>query len=297
MKNWSKFSFFIVALLWGSSFAFQKTLLDVISPFTLTFWNFAIAGLVFLGIAFYRKSRLFYRLREGMTLGVLLAGVEIFQMLGLRFSSSADTVFISNLGMLLIPYGGWLLFRDKVSLKNNVALLLAIAGMYLLVGGVHGFGFGQLMLLVSAVAMALYFLYSERFEGERNSHAIVLLVQQFFVTTLLSGLVVLFFGESLRVPSFMVGDVLLQVLFFVIVPYALVQWASRWADEMTSAVYDGVVEPLVGGITSWVFFAEATTRLSVIGALLMVTAFSVVSIFSNRHFLNKGIKVLDALVR
>lgn len=196
MQNWSKFAFFIVALLWGSSFAFQKILLDVINPFTFTFWNFTIACLVLLSIALVKGTRILYRVREGIVLGSLLAVLEILQMFGLKFSTPANTAFISNLGMLLIPYAGLLLFRHKVSFANNIAVLLAMVGMYFLVGGLHGFGFGEAMLLASAIAMSLYFLYSQRFEGERSSHFLALLIQQFFVTAILSGLVVLFVGES-----------------------------------------------------------------------------------------------------
>lgn len=297
MRNWSKFSFFVVALLWGTSFAFQKTLLAVINPLTFIFWNFTLALLVLLSVALVKKTNLTYRLREGVFLGILLSALEIFQMIGLKLSTSADTVFISNLGMLLIPYTGWLLFRHKISVKNNIALTLAVVGMYLLVGGVSGFTSGNGMLLISAVAMALYFLYSQKFESERSSHILALLVQQFFVIVTVTGLSVVFIGEQFSIPSQVMTSFLWQAVLFTVLPFVLIQWASHWADEMIAAVYDGVVEPLVGGIVSWVFFVEPTTRTSVLGALLMVTAFVFASIFSNKHFLNKGRKILGVFVR
>lgn len=297
MRNWSKFSFFVVAVLWGSSFAFQKTLFTFITPYELTFWNFAIGGVAICCIAAAKKVTFTYRLKEGVILGVLLAGVEISQMLGLRFSTSADTAFISNIGMLLIPYAGLLLFRHRVRVKDNIAIVIAIIGMYLLVGGVHGFGFGEAMLLVSAVVMSLYFLYSQRFEGEKSSHVLTLLVQQFFITTILSGIAVLVSGGSFLLQGPVVPDLLWMAVVFTVVPYVLIQWASRWADEMIATLYDGVVEPLVGGITSWVFFSEPATRMNVVGGLLMVVAFAIGGIFSNRHFLRRGLKIFDSFVR
>ena len=77
----------------------------------------------------------------------------------------------------------------------------------------------------------------------------------------------------------------------------LILWASQWADEMVAAMYDGVVEPLIGGITSWVFFMEATTQTRVLGALLMVVAFAFASLFTGRHFLRRGFKALNSFVR
>lgn len=297
MKNWSKFAFFIAAVLWGTSFAFQKTLLVFINPYSFIFWNFAIALIILFCYATYKKSRLLYRLKEGLFLGLLLAGIELFQTAGLSITSSANTVFISNIGMLFVPYAGWMLFRHKISLKDNVSIALAIVGMYMLVGGMHGFGIGEVLLLLSAVCMALYFPYLRRFEGEKSSHVLALSVQQFFAVTIISGLTVILAQESFSVPSQVTGNLLAQVLMFNALPYMLILWASQWADEMVAAIYDGVVEPLIGGVVAWGFFAEATTQTRVLGALLMVVAFSFASLFSGRHFLRRGMKALNSFVR
>jgi drug/metabolite transporter (DMT)-like permease len=297
MKNWSKFAFFIAAVLWGMSFAFQKTLLVFVSPYSFIFWNFAVALIILFCYATYKKSNLLYRLPEGLFLGVLLAGIELFQTAGLAITSSANTVFISNIGMLFVPYAGWMLFRHKISLKDNAAIVLAILGMYMLVGGVHGFGFGEALLLLSAVCMAAYFPYLRRFEGERSSHVLALSVQQFFVVTSISGLAVFFVQESFSIPSPIIGNLFLQIILFTAIPYMMILWASQWADEMVAAIYDGVVEPLIGGVVAWGFFAEATTQTRVLGALLMVVAFSFASLFSGRHFLRRGLKALNSFVR
>jgi len=250
MRNWSKFAFFIAAVLWGTSFAFQKTLLVFINPYAFIFWNFAVAFIILASYAAYKKSRLLYRLPEGLFLGGLLAGIELFQTAGLAITSSANTVFISNVGMLFVPYAGWMLFRYKISLKDNLAIGVAILGMYMLVGGVHGVGFGDVLLLLSAVCMALYFPYLRRFEGEKSSHVLALSVQQFFAVTVISGLTVFLVQESFSVPSQVLGNFFLQILIFNAFPYMMILWASQWADEMIAAIYDGVVEPLVGGIVA-----------------------------------------------
>lgn len=297
VKNWSKFAFFIAAMLWGVSFAFQKPLLEEVSPYNFTFWNFFVSGVVLLIVAMTKKSNLMYRIKEGFVLGTLLAGMEIFQMVGLKYASAADTAFISNLGMLLIPYFGWVLYRHKVSAFSNATLLLAVVGLYLLVGGPTGFGFGQLMLLLSAASMALYFLYTERFSGERHSHLLVLLVQQFFTTSIICAAIVFFSGDSFSVVEGIRVNFFWQVIAFTALPYMLIQWASRWADEMVAAIYDGVVEPLFGAIGAWVIMVEPTTRESVIGAFIMVTAFAFGSIFSYKHFLRIGMRTLHSFRR
>src|SRR3989344_618263 len=289
-KDWSKLGFFVVAIIWGASFAFQRTIIKDIGAINFTFWSFFISALIFLIYALLRNANLLYRIREGIILGILLSGIEIFQMVGLKLSTAADTAFLSNVGMLLVPYLGWILLRHKVTLKNNLSLVVAAVGMYFLVGGLRGFGLGEFYLLVSALFMAFYFLYLERYDGEKHSHVLTLCVQQFFVISVICLVCGWFVGSGFYVGENQVSYLLWLTIIFTTIPYAIVQWASKYADEMIVAMYDGVVEPLVGGIVAWMIFLEPTTPLEVSGGLLMILAFGFTGIFSRRHFLIKGIK-------
>jgi drug/metabolite transporter (DMT)-like permease len=78
-----------------------------------------------------------------------------------------------------------------------------------------------------------------------------------------------------------------QILVFTTIPYVIIQWASRYADEMIATIYDGVVEPLTGAILSWIIFKDATTVLQVVGGMIMILSFVFAAIFSRRHFLIK----------
>ncbi len=277
-----------MAVLWGASYAIQKPLLDSIDPVVFTFWNFFLSGLVFVIYALIKKIPLTYRWREGLILGFFLCGMEILEMVGLKLTSSANTVFLTNLGMLIIPYVGWLFFKNKVKIENAIAVAIATVGMYMLVGGVSGFSVGDGILLLSALASAFYFIYSERFEAERARHITTLCVQQFFVISLVCLVISIFSGNSFAVEPQIQLQLLWQVALFTTIPYAIIQWASRYADEMIAVVYDGVVEPLTGAILSWIIFIEATSVTKVIGGMLMILAFMFASIFSRRHFL-KGL--------
>jgi drug/metabolite transporter (DMT)-like permease len=283
-----------VALLivtWGSSFAFQQHLVETINPIVFTFYNFLGAFIVFFIYAIVARQNLVWRWREGLLLGVLLTMMEITQMFGLKVSTAANTSFISNLGMLIIPFLGWLLYKHRVAKEHIFALVAAIFGMYFLVGGISGFGLGDFYLIVSACAMGLYFLYSERFEGEKGSHLIILCTQQFFIVTVITGLLAVASPISLSIPEVIRFDMVWQMIAFTIVPYTLIQWASKYSNEITVAMYDGVVEPLVGGMVAWGFFKEVVGVSNIIGALIMVLAFGVSVIVSRkRHFLSRQSK-------
>jgi drug/metabolite transporter (DMT)-like permease len=290
----AKLSLLIVAILWGSSFAFQKVLLDTIHPVLFTLYNFLITGILFLLYVLYKKYWLLYRWKEGVMLGLFIAGMEIMQMFGLSLSTAANTSFISNLGMLFIPYLGWMLYQHKVRSRDTLTLLVAAVGLYFLVGGIYGVVFGDFLLLLSSFFMGFYFLMSERFESEKGSHMSVLCVQQFFTVSAVCTVYLLVTGNHFSVDTALVSQFGLQIALFTAIPYALIQWASKYSNEMITAMYDGIAEPLVGGIVAWGLFLEATGPLKVFGAMLMVVSFAASVLYSRKHMLVK--KALPASV-
>lgn len=285
--NKTKLAIVAVAFLWGSSFAFQKGILDLIDPVTFTFYNFLFTGIIFLCYSVYKKKNIFYRIREGVLLGSLITVMEISQMYGLHLSSAANTSFISNLGMLLIPYLGYIIYKHKVTLIDTFALIGAGVGMYFLVGGLDGLGFGDLFLLMSAFFMAFYFLMSERYEGESGVHLSVLCAQQFLTVSFLSGIYMIFGNYNFIIPKGIMSHFTILILVFTALPYALIQWSSKRSNEMMVSMYDGVVEPLVGGIVAWFIFFEATSFMQVSGGLIMVVSFAISAIYDNKHALLK----------
>ncbi len=296
-KNKSKIVFFIAAILWGASYAVQKPLLQVVDPVVFTFWNFFLSGIFFFAYALIKKIPIAYRWKEGAILGFFLCGMEILEMVGLKMTSSANTVFLTNLGMLIIPFVGFLFFKRTVKKEDSIAIIIATVGMYLLVGGVGGFGLGEGILLLSALASAFYFIYSERFEAEKARHITTLCVQQFFVISIICFVWAKYSGTSFSVPEGVRVDLLWQVVMFTTIPYVIIQWASRYADEMVAAIYDGVVEPLTGAVVSWVVFAEATSPVKVLGGMIMVLSFVFAAVASKRHFIYLKLReVTDATV-
>ena len=285
----SKLIFFVAAVLWGASYAVQEPLLNHIDPVVFTFWNFFLSGILFFGYALIKKIPLTYRWREGIALGFFLCGMEILEMVGLHMTSSANTVFITNIGMLIIPYVAWIFFKGKIKIEDSIAIAIAVLGMYMLVGGVRGFSVGEGVLLLSALSSAFYFIYSERFEEERARHITTLCVQQFFMISLVCLLWSFFAGTPIAIPSDLRFELLWQVVLFTTIPYVIIQWACRYADQMTAVIYDGVIEPLTGAFMSWIIFLDATTPIQIAGGMLMIVSFVLGAVFSKRHFLSRHI--------
>jgi putative membrane protein len=221
--------------------------------------------------------------------GVHLSGwqtavVVTFALFVLKYTVKPILAIIS-LPINLITFG---LFSFVIN--GALFFLIAIVGMYFLVGGMRGFGLGEGVLLLSALSSAFYFMYSERFEAEKARHITTLCVQQFFVISLVCFVWSEFVGTSFGIPEGVRFDLLWQIVAFTAVPYSIIQWASRWADEIIAAIYDGVVEPLTGAFMSWFIFSEATSVLKILGGMMMVVSFIFAAVATRRHFIYMKIR-------
>jgi drug/metabolite transporter (DMT)-like permease len=280
---YSRIALFFVSLLWGLSFVFTKDYLEVMNPLVFTGYSFLLSGIFFVAVAAYQKKKLSFRLREGILLGVLLFLMEGPQMIGLSETTAANTAFITSVGILLIPILEWLIYKRDLKRATIFALVVALVGIHLLTGGVNNFNVGDVWIVLAAFGALFYMVYLDHFEKEKNSTMMVLCAQQFLTVGVVS-LVIAYVsnapfgyisGEGSLVPFFWL------TLIFTLVPYLLLQWAERSADEVQVTFYS-VLEPVVGGLAAWTIGPELATPGMMLGGGLIVFALLVTE-FANRH--------------
>lgn len=268
-----KGALFLVSLLWGSSFVFTKRYFVVMDPVTFTAYNFLIAGAVFTFFVCWRGQKLTFRLKEGIILGIFLFFLETPQMIGLSETTAANTAFITALGILFIPFLEWWLYKHKITLLTYVAILVAFLGVYLLTGGVGNFNQGDLWIMLSALSCLFYMVFSNHFEQEKKSDMLILCTQQFLVT----GALALITAFTLKIPLYLKTQggswlpLIVLALVFTLLPYLLIQWAERYANEVEITFYS-ILEPVVGGLAAWTIGQEIPTLAMWLGGGLIVGA-------------------------
>lgn len=287
-----RIALFSVSLLWGISFVFTKGYLHVLNPITFTAYSFLISGVFFLCIVLFRdrfdwftaNKKISFRLREGVLLGILLFFLEMPQTIGLSETTAANTAFITALGVLLIPFLERALYGHKIRLFTIAALAIAFWGTHLLTGGIQHFNEGDIWIVIAAIGCLFYMVYSDHFEKEKSSDMAVLCSQQFLTI----GIISLFVAFISRAPlGLQTSDgswtpLVVLTILFTFIPYLLLQWAERYADEIKITFYS-ILEPLIGGIAAWTIGAEKATPSMVFGGALIVLAIA----FSEYHRSNK----------
>lgn len=185
----------LAALIWGTAFVAQDLCADVIDTFSFNAARSYIAVVVLLIIIFIfdktKKEKVALTPAEktqsrrdllvgGFCCGTALAVASNFQQAGLAAGTEAGKAgFLTALYVVLVPLFG-LFFRRKVSLPVWIAVVLAVASLYLLcIKGEFSLAMGDLLVLVCAICFAIHILVIDRFTDKVDG--IKLSCVQFFV--------------------------------------------------------------------------------------------------------------------
>ena len=168
----------LTALIWGTAFVAQRVGMEHIEPLTFTASRMVLAavavGLVALltakrGNAPARSPGMTAMARRqtllgGVCCGAFLAVASIFQQMGVVYTTAGKAGFITAMYMLLVPVINFLLFKKRNTWLVWLAVLVGVAGMYLLcVTGDFRLERGDMLVCVCAVLFSGHILCCDHF--------------------------------------------------------------------------------------------------------------------------------------
>jgi len=261
-----------ITMLWGGTFLLVHNVMTVSGPMFFVGLRFAAAAL-FVGLICARSL-------AGLTLTELKAGVLIgasimlgygLQTMGLQTISSSQSAFITALYVPFVPLLQWLVLGRRPGLMPSIGICLAFFGLMLLAGpegGALHFSEGEVVTLVSAVAIAAEIILISRYAGQVDVRRVT--VVQLATASLLSFLMIVPTQE--RLPDF--SWLLLLSALGLGAMSAVIQVAMNWAQKSVSPtratlIYAG--EPVWAGIVGRIA-GERLPGVALIGGLLIVIA-------------------------
>ncbi|MFF5867403.1 DMT family transporter [Pseudomonas sp. NPDC012596] len=261
-----------ITMLWGGTFLLVHNVMTVSGPMFFVGLRFAAAAL-FVGLVSARAL-------PGLTQTELKAGVLIgasimlgygLQTMGLQTISSSQSAFITALYVPFVPLLQWLVLGRRPGLMPSIGICLAFLGLMLLAGpegGTLHFSEGEVVTLVSAVAIAAEIILISRYAGQVDVRRVT--VVQLATASLLSFLMIVPTQE--RIPDF--SWLLLLSALGLGAMSAIIQVAMNWAQKSVSPtratlIYAG--EPVWAGIVGRIA-GERLPGVALIGGLLIVIA-------------------------
>ncbi len=261
----------LVVFFWGLSYLFTKNGLETLPPFTflaLRFGlGFAAAALIFL--------KHFLKINKETFLGGAILGFFLFLTLGcvyfgLQYTTISNAGFLGSLTVIFVPILSAIVYRklpEKKILIGSVAATVGIA--FLTLESKSGFGIGDFICILAAVAYASHILIAKRLMNVKETDALNLgIVQLGFA--FLYATVCAFLFETPHLPA--TTEAWAAVIFLALFCTAFGFVGQVVAQKYTTPAHVGLIfalEPVFASAFAYLFASEQLLPIQIIGAAIV----------------------------
>lgn len=288
MKRFALLLAIIAGILWGSTGPLVRLLYAYdFDNVTIFFIRVFIAAIIlFVGLLIYDRSLFRFKLKDIW----LFIATGCFAMTGLNicYNVSIANMSLSLAAVLLalspiyVVIIAAFLFKEKVTAKKVICMVLAIVGCILVSGVIEARGeltlsvVGVLIGILSGVLYAFYFVFS-RIAGEKGYNTFTII----FYSMLFSSIMLFIPANLHTIGSFVrsaplphLGILLAHSLLCSVLPYIFVTIAIMHAEAGVVSILGAAGEPAAATVFGLIFFSEYPSALSWGGLILTIIALS-----------------------
>lgn len=264
----------LVALIWGTTFAVMKDLLNQQLAEVFLFWRFFLASIL---LALWAgKNWLKLKKRDylkGFLLGFLLYLGYILQVWGLNYTKASQAGFITGLAVVFVPLIAIFAKHEAWSNFKILGSILATLGLFLLTyAGPLAMGLGELLILLCAFFFALYIVLLGVYAPKVEATPFV--AWQMFIVSIFLFFTLLFSQGHLPWSDLSFNRVeWLQILYLSLVATAFTFLAEHKAQQVLSATFTALalaMEPVFAALFAFFYLGERMTLWGYLGGSLIV---------------------------
>jgi drug/metabolite transporter (DMT)-like permease len=262
-----------VTLFWGATFPIVKDAITEMPVLAFLWVRFAIAAIILALLAgragFATLDRRGWIV--GILLGTLLAFAFIFQTFGLERTSSANTGFLTGLGVIWVPILAGPLLKKRAALGSKIGVGFALIGLLLLTWHTPWtLNFGDLLVVICSVFIALHILGLDMFTKGYDGKALTF-VQ--IATAAFLYLIGSLFFEPVSWPQEWTGSLLFAFLITSVFATVYAFWAMTTFQNRTTPTRAALIytlEPVFAALFSIWLAGDRLTPLGWFGGGLIV---------------------------
>lgn len=269
-----------VMVVWGFNVIAVKIIVESFSPVTITSLRVFLAGLVVLGVLFYRKELKRVTRQEasyiliGAFSGVL--GHHLFLAVGLTTTTASNAALILGLIPLVTSIFAVLFLKARFTITKLLGVVLGFTGVSFIVmngAGVHYIAIGDFYIFLSVIAQAISFIFikkaTQTLEAKVMTCYMLILGSSFlFITSLLmdpAGLTSLSKGTSAAWLIFLASAVIATGIGHMIYNSAI---HHLGAGE--TAIFINLT-PFFALVGSVLFLGESITPFQLLGFIFIIS--------------------------
>jgi probable blue pigment (indigoidine) exporter len=262
---------------WGVTGVIIKSIeMDSIA---IAFWRFGIYASLLTAWLLARGGRLTWTLlRQAMPGGLLLSGDVILFFTAVKHTNVVNATTIGAMQPLVIAGFAWRMFGERISVREVVAAVIAIAGVVVVItessGTPEWSGAGDLAALGALFAWSGYFILAKRSIGALSAFEFT--VGSAWWTALVALPAGLVFGQDMSPPP---GSewppLILLLLAGGILGHLMMNWGISRVPLWLSSTMTLLI-PVLASIAAWVWLDEPLTLPQVLAMGVVVAALALI---------------------
>jgi drug/metabolite transporter (DMT)-like permease len=221
-------------------------------------------------------------LRGGLTAGVPLVIGYILQTIGLRYTTTPVSAFITYLLVVFVPVLGAVWTRRVPSREVMAGVVLAAVGLFLLTGAHLHLGLGELLTLGCALSFAVNILEIDRAVGANPAFQDVIALAVVQLATVAFGCL----GPGLWLGGYrMPGSALAAAVYTGVACSALAFGLQVWGQRRVGPTRTALllmIEPVTAALVGWAP-GQPLGGLGLTGAGLILVGILVSEVVPLRH--------------
>ena len=285
-KFYAVLAMLLATVLWGFAFSAQSRGMDSVGPLLFVALR-SIVGVAalcitaacfdlarFKRITFWGSARTAgerkFLLAGGVYCGLIISAASTFQQLGLIHVTAGKTGFLTALYIIIVPLlGGF--FKRKTSFLQWAAVLTALAGAYLLCGGIGAVGWSEIWVVICALFFALHIMVIDHYAP--SCDCVRLSCIQFMTAAAAAAIFSLIFAEP-----WIWQDIVAALPFWVYcgvgssaIAFTLQMAAQKYLHPVTAALIMSL-ESVFGVLGGWLFLHETLSAAELLGCSVIFIA-------------------------
>lgn len=271
----------MTAVFWSGTTIVGRAAAGEIPPYSLTFWRWAIAFVVFIPIGFrpfwdqrdlYRHY--FWRMAGFSFFGIV--GFTIFFFTGMQLTTGINGSLLQAAGPVIIVLASLVILKIGLTRGEIVGTLIAIAGSLVIV--LHGdiaqlralqFGLGDIFIILSMVSWAIYTICLRWKPEGLNPFGFIFVLAALSVPMLLPFyLWELAAGQTFALSYSNMGLIGYSSVFASVVAYMFWNWGVAVVGA-NAAGFSHYLIPVFGTILSVILLGEALETYHVIAIVII----------------------------
>jgi drug/metabolite transporter (DMT)-like permease len=262
-----------VTLFWGATFPIVKDAITEMPVMAFLWVRFAIAALLLALIAgrsgFSTLDRRGWRL--GILLGTLLFLSYLFQTFGLERTSSANTGFLTGLGVIWVPLMAGPILKKPAAFGSKIGVGMALLGLFMLTWHTPWtINFGDVLVVVCSLFIALHIIGLDAFTRGYDGRALSFV--QIATMAVLSCLGSLAY-EPVSWPEAWTGSLVFAFIITSVFATAYAFWAMTTFQNRTTPTRAALIytlEPVFAAIFSVWLAGDRLSAIGWFGGLLII---------------------------